>query len=169
MKRNFFLASVLIFVGIYSAYSQIQFDSNGNIIPGTGGYDYSQDLQDFTTRLWQSVDNNAAQQRELQRIEAEQAIERQRLQNDQYIQQEQLRIQREQAEAANQRNYQVSVYGTTLWRDNEPSGLKDREEVFTIVAASPEKAEARGIELFKAKWKSYLIDDPNIWAVAALK
>ncbi|GMO34414.1 MAG: hypothetical protein Ta2B_14900 [Termitinemataceae bacterium] len=114
---------------------------------------------------------NSAQQhsRDLQRIEAEQAIERQRVQNEQYAQQEQIRIQREQAEAASMRNWSVAVYGTTLWKDSESSGLKDREEHFTVTATDAKKAEAKAIELFKSKWKAYLIDNPNIWANAVMQ
>jgi hypothetical protein len=128
-----------------------------------------QQTQDMLNNFQDAWNQAQQHQRELQRIEAEQAVERQRAQAEQSARQEELRIQQQQAEQAAMRNWSVSVYGTTLWKDGEPSGLKEREERFTVTETSAAKAEAKGVELFKAKWKPYLVDNPNIWANAVMQ
>lgn len=171
MKKIVTILAVLCCIAFQNAHAQI-YDDRGNIIwenlermaePDQGR------IQNFADQLQRTIDDANAHRREMERIDREQAVERQRLEQEQWAQQEQIRIQQEQAERAAQRNWNVTVYGTTLWRDSEPAGLKDREEQFTVTASSAAQAETKAIQLFRSKWNALLIDSSNIWANAVIQ
>jgi hypothetical protein len=175
MKKILCIAGLCL-LNVWIAFAQngegpIWYDSNGlshidQVWAAREDAKIERESNQFRQMLQSAMDNANAHRREMERIEAEQAVERQRAQQEQWARMQELEIQWQQAEQAAMRNWSVSVYGTTLWRENESAGLKDREERFTVTAPSSAQAEDKAVQLFKSKWKNYLVDNPNIWANA---